>query len=1293
MSRLRNPSSTVRTPYSEALAAAGLGVWQWSAIDRQEVWDAVLTEQLREFANGAGRASLAALLTEEDRERLEAALRNAAQGTAFDLPLAVRGNGNAARFRLRGGPAAAGAPTITAVLIPETEPSAQKVERFQALPPRENAAANATNGDRTTARRIDGSADDYVTDSLFREHFMNHPVPCYILKYHAAERDFTLCDFNPAAEQATGGDVTKGVGRRLSELYAGAADFLPDMESVMRTGKPARRELFHKYGDSDAGQWLQAHYVRVSHDKIAVHTSDITERKRIEQLQQQSHDRLALILDQMPVMVVAVGKDRTIQLWNKECERITGYSREEIIGNPKAFWMLFAGSDKAEEILARWAEISGRFRDWPLEVTCKDGSTKVISWSSVSADAPIEGWFEWSIGVDVTDRTRVEERLRRSEARFRAVVENTSELFAFAGRDGALTYINSSIEQVLGYRPDELIGRPFAEYIHPEDVELAAGRLARLLEDPTHVWRDEIRMIAKDGSFRRLDIVSTNYLGEAGVNSIVAIARDITEKKRAEDSLRESEERLRLASAAANLGLWDFNLPSGKAIVTADYATMLGYDPDAFEETETTWGERLHPDDRARVLDKLRAYLAGEASTYSAEFRLRTADGGWRWIHSIGKIVDRDATGSPVRMIGTHINITEQKELQEALRFAEEKYRILFEECPDAIAIIDTETASIVEANQTMSEILGYSNEELLQLCIPDIDAAETPEQVRAHIERLVVTGRDKFESRLLTKEGDIRDVLVSVRMMDINDQACFVAVFTDITELKRTEQELRESELRLRQIIDSCLGYIGLFDLEGRLLDANESPFRDGGIDRERVVGQRFWETEWWSFSPQVQADVRDAMMRAAGGETVRWETPVKMQNDEIWTIDASFGPLKNERGEVVNVVAFAVDITEKKLAQERLKHEEEFVRTTLNTLPIPVGVLHESGTVMMVNQSWREAAGHHHIKPELACEGRNFIEFCSELAAAGSEDAPAVRAALQAVCSGEVEAAGLTAEDNNRCYDIRFESFFIAGVRLIVAVIADVTDIQQAERKATELLNQLSHAGRVATIGETAAGIAHEINQPLAAIRLYSESCLEGRQSRALPESEVDRKLAEISRLAAGCGEIVRRMLRFSAKHEDRADESLDLADVVKQVIPFVSHEFDANDVDLSLELPDQPVVVQGNRIELQQVLLNLLRNACEAVCSEHQKESRVRVRVVRLEDGRSRISVWDNGVGISPADQDRLFVPFFTTKPSGTGLGLTISRRIVEAVGGVLDVESGPGGPTEFRVTLPMTYDNDD
>jgi two-component system, cell cycle sensor histidine kinase and response regulator CckA len=270
------------------------------------------------------------------------------------------------------------------------------------------------------------------------------------------------------------------------------------------------------------------------------------------------------------------------------------------------------------------------------------------------------------LATDVTERRRTEAALRSSEENYRQLFEAESDAIVLVDNTtGRILQANTAAGALYGYSRDELLTMV--------NTDLSAEpQLTRKVTTETPLEPDQVVSVSfrrhrkKDGTIFPVEMTGRFFIRDGRPVHIAAI-RDITRRTQSEAALRESEERLRLALAAADQGLYDLNLLTGEAAVSDEYARMLGYEPDEFKETNAAWFERLHPDDHEATQAVFRDYVEGRISEYRVVFRQRTRDGRWKWILSQGKIMQRDDQGRPVRMLGTHTDITEQRNLEEQL--------------------------------------------------------------------------------------------------------------------------------------------------------------------------------------------------------------------------------------------------------------------------------------------------------------------------------------------------------------------------------------------------------------------------------------------------------------------------------------------------------------------------------------------------------------------------------------------------------------------------------------------------
>ncbi len=270
------------------------------------------------------------------------------------------------------------------------------------------------------------------------------------------------------------------------------------------------------------------------------------------------------------------------------------------------------------------------------------------------------------------DQKQIEARLRESEARYRHLFEhNPAPMLIYERGSLQLLAVNDAFFRHYGYMPEEA-DRLLLTDLYPANEREAISDLAARLQGYANVG--EWHHIKKDGS--EITIVASSHdTNFDGRKARIAVITDITDRKRAEQALQDNEERLRLALHAANQGLYDLDVCTGDAVVSPEYAQMLGYDPEEFHETNAAWRNRLHPEDEARVCRVYEDYIAGRIPEYRVEFRQLTKNGDWKWILSLGKVQERDAEGRPTRLLGTHTDITAMKAAEQKLSHSEARLK------------------------------------------------------------------------------------------------------------------------------------------------------------------------------------------------------------------------------------------------------------------------------------------------------------------------------------------------------------------------------------------------------------------------------------------------------------------------------------------------------------------------------------------------------------------------------------------------------------------------------------------
>jgi C4-dicarboxylate-specific signal transduction histidine kinase len=274
----------------------------------------------------------------------------------------------------------------------------------------------------------------------------------------------------------------------------------------------------------------------------------------------------------------------------------------------------------------------------------------------------------------------------------------------------------------------------------------------------------------------------------------------------------------------------------------------------------------------------------------------------------------------------------------------------------------------------------------------------------------------------------------------------------------------------------------------------------------------------------------------------------------------------------------------------------------------------------------------------------------------------------------------------DQYRSHIIAIVVIFVLQAAIIIGLMYEHRRRRRAEAEARQRMSELAHMNRHATVGELSGLLAHEINQPLGAILFHAEAAEMIIDSPSPDMDGIKNILADIKRDDQRAGEIIRR-LRSILKKAPSETKDFDLNEVVREVFDFLAVQADARDVTLSNVPASQMLQVRGDRIQIQQVILNLIVNGMEAMADAPVGQRKIIGRTARLDDTFAEISICDSGPGISSDDMTKVFDPFFTTKTEGMGMGLSIARTIIEAHGGRIWTENHAPGGAAFRLTLPL------
>jgi len=423
----------------------------------------------------------------------------------------------------------------------------------------------------------------------------------------------------------------------------------------------------------------------------------------------------------------------------------------------------------------------------------------------------------------------------------------------------------------------------------------------------------------------------------------VEIANTITHY-RTEASLRASREQLGRALVAAHMAVWHYHIATRRMTWSPEAARIFGVD--VLDDNFDTLLARFHPDDRPRVLNALQRALA-QGVLSNLEYRIFDADGNMHWLINHGH-VEYDPHGVPVAFSGIVQDITATREMQAALEAESVRRRILFEESPDGILIINPDTAGFVEFNTTAHMQLGYSREEFARLHIFDVEAQETTDETLAHIAEIARAGKADFETLQRTKQGELRNVHVIAQVVEILGQPVYYCTWRDITERKRAEAARRESDERYHLLFEAMAQGVVFQDAEGHIIQANPAAEKILGLTFDQLRGRTSADPRWHAVhedGSDFPGDTHPAMVALRTGQIVN-NVVMGVFNPATesyrWINVSAVPRFVGDAEKPYQVFTTFEDITERKLAEQALLEKLKLQEQLEKTASIAPGMLH---------------------------------------------------------------------------------------------------------------------------------------------------------------------------------------------------------------------------------------------------------------------------------------------------------------------------------------------------------------
>jgi PAS domain S-box-containing protein len=1000
---------------------------------------------------------------------------------------------------------------------------------------------------------------------------------------------------------------------------------------------------------------------------------------------------------------------------NSVASEVLGYEENEVLGRLFVSMVMEEDQELIRRSFRAIAEEQGMRREF--RVVARDGSVVWLR-ELMRHDEKFEGQVVVGLECDnITDQKYTSAKLRDVQAKLQLITTHISSIIWITDADlRIIDSLGASGEQ-LGRKPDEFVGKSLYELFESQDgsVVAIAAHLRALRGEPAEY---ELEINGAD-----FDVAVEPFFDPNGrVIGSIALAQDVTDRRRTERALRESEHRFRDVAEASSDWIWEMDKSFRLTYLSERFREVTKLPPESVLGL-TVWeiGDTEADKEKwARHRERLEQRLPFRDFVY----RVKAAKARGRKLYF--KVSGRpvyDSAGNFVGYRGTGSDITAQVEAEARAATAERRLAEAMESISEGLALWDSNDR-LVFCNSQYRNLYPASAEQVkIGARFRDLVEINLKHSVYADVgpdrEKWLAEYIEAHRSPgapFIQRLSDGRHILVSERR---TRDGGIIGIRTDITALKRREDALTDSETRTRVILDAAVDGIITIDEQGRMESFNAAAKRIFGYSGREMMNNNMSmlmsANQAQRFAEFVKRHIEAGQDHASSSEEF---TGRRRDNSEFPMLVSVAGMRLGDR---VVLTVIVHDVTARKRAEAALRDTENATRT-LYKVASAQNRATEDKIQLLLN------LGCERYNATFGALTRVIDGDRQQIVAARSPDGvlePGIVLPLaQTYCSKTVESEYVIAIEHASKSEWGVHPAFVAshwesyiGTRVMVrgevygtfyfcsleprknpysTVDMDILqlmalwvgyelDRKLAEQQVREHQTQLAHVARLSTMGEMATGLAHELNQPLAAIVNYAQGCVRRIQSGNAESQMILDALNHVSDQATRAGGIIRRLREFVKKRAPLR-EVCDINDVVQSCVNFVDLEARKAQVTIRLKLAEGVAKVSIDKIEVEQVLMNLLLNAIEAMNMPNWNTRELSIQTMNTPASEVMVVVSDSGPGVSAEVLEQVFDAFYTTKPSGMGMGLSISRSLIEAHKGRLWVTSEPGKGAVFRFSLP-------
>jgi len=1087
----------------------------------------------------------------------------------------------------------------------------------------------------------------------------------------------TMHGFDSAGEFMTAAAGING------PTYVNAADFGRFKESI-RNGENVEGFEAERYRKDGGRIWVSvgAWPVRNSEGCLEFYEgtcTDITGRRLAEEELRVSREKYQSLVEWSSVLIWEVDLRGIVTYINSTPPVLRGYRPEDVIGRPFSDFLLSEDTKKISELWKRLYETGEESSDiYEVQVRIRSGEPRwLMTAGEFMRDEKGGIVGRRGMGIDVTERKLMEIALKRSESTYRTMFENAGTATVLYDEDTTVLHnVNPAAEELTGYSREELEGSSWGDLVAPEDLErmLHYNRVRKI--DPMNVSRRyEFKLVTKDRQVKDVLITVDRIPGTARK---VASLLDITERKRAGEMIEENLRFLQSLIDAIPNPIFYKGLDGRHLGCNRAFAEALG------KTREEIIGKAvydLHPKDLADSYLTMDSELFRRPGVQVWESVMQYADGLRRDV-IFTKATFEDRKGDLAGLIGVVLDITERKHAEEALRRSDTRLRQVIDLVPHFIFAKDRE-GRFVLANKAVADAYGTTVEELTGRKDSDFNpnAGEISHFLKDDLLVMDSGIRKEIPEEMITDSGGNIRFLQTTKIpftLSITGSDAVLGVSTDITERKRAEKAIRDSEEKYRNIFENAVEGIFQSIPEGRFLSVNPSLAKMFGYESPRALVEEITDIDRQMYVLPEDC-MRFGKLIEDEGRVEGFEARMFRRDGATLWASIAARAIYDEAGGLVCVEGTAEDITKRKLGEQALQESEAKYRSVVENSLVAVYIA-QNGLFRFANA------------PFCAILGYTLPEVVDRLGLMDLVHPDDRERVAQNIMKMELGDAGsvehefkVTRKDGKIITVKAMESrLFYHGTPASTGILMDITRERTLEA-------QLRQAQKVEAIGHLAGGVAHDFNNILTVLTGYA-SLLDIKMDEDDPLREHVDQILSASKKASG---LTQSLLTFSRQRSVTL-LAVDINSIVRETIGLLKRLI-TEDIVLRACLATDAITIMADATQIDQILFNLVTNAMDAM----KRGGTITIETDLVEPDEfpethgfgkpgfyAVLSVTDTGEGMDEATKEKIFDPFFTTKEvgKGTGLGLSTVYGIVRQHGGYITVASEPGAGTSFRIYFP-------